>query len=188
VEIHVLREDGGETDAARAGGRAARGPKMKSIGRFLLAGIRSARQGEPRVEVSLELDADGILHAAARDLDTGAVEEVAFSQGLPFEEGTPAAEQTEELRLRVLSLARRARAQAGSVPGQEGLRAEIEDMVARSMAALSSGNRDELLGCRTALETLLGELRALAVAPGESPGPGAAARAAGNAEGVPRHG
>ncbi len=186
VEIHVLREEAGGTRPDAGEGEPARqedalGPAV-SVGRFLLAGIRSGFRGEPRVEVCLELDGDGILHAAARDLDTGSAQEVAFSQGRPVGHGKAPAERVQALRLRVLSLVRRARRQsaAASRLGEGGLQAEIEDMVARSRAALTSGSADELAGCRTALETLLGEMRALGLHRPASAWPGKPGKAQGD--------
>ncbi len=147
VEIHVLQ-----------GGSAPHQTSASSVGRFLLAGIRHGLQGEPRIEVCLEIDADGMVRAAARDMDTGSAQEVAFSQTLPEEE-------PEVLARRILSLVQRVRDEAAAIPRPEHarLRADVNDLVARSMSAASSRSADELLFCRTALETLLGEMRALRV-------------------------
>jgi molecular chaperone DnaK len=43
----------------------------KSLGRFELTGIPPAPRGVPQIEVSFEIDADGILKVAARDKGTG---------------------------------------------------------------------------------------------------------------------
>ncbi|CAN1209926.1 molecular chaperone DnaK [Tumidithrix helvetica PCC 7403] len=58
VEIHVLQ---GERAMAR---------DNKSLGRFELEGIRPAPRGIPQIEVSFDIDANGILKVAARDADT----------------------------------------------------------------------------------------------------------------------
>ncbi len=42
----------------------------KFLGNFQLTGIRNSRKGEPRVEVTFDVDVDGILHVSAKDLDT----------------------------------------------------------------------------------------------------------------------
>jgi molecular chaperone DnaK len=59
VEIHVLQ---GEREMAAAN---------KSIGRFQLAGLPPAQRGIPQIEVTFDIDANGILNVAARDKATG---------------------------------------------------------------------------------------------------------------------
>jgi molecular chaperone DnaK len=59
VEIHVLQ---GERPMAR---------DNISLGRFILDGIAPARRGEPQIEVSYDIDANGIVHVTAKDKATG---------------------------------------------------------------------------------------------------------------------
>ncbi|HOS46410.1 MAG TPA: molecular chaperone DnaK [Paludibacter sp.] len=59
VEIHVLQ---GERPMAN---------QNKSLGRFHLDGIMPARRGEPQIEVTFDIDANGILHVSAKDKATG---------------------------------------------------------------------------------------------------------------------
>lgn len=59
VEIHVLQ---GERPMAK---------DNKSIGKFRLKGIRRALAGVPQIEVTFDIDANGILKVSAKDLDTG---------------------------------------------------------------------------------------------------------------------
>ncbi len=59
VDIHVLQ---GERPMAR---------DNKTIGKFRLKGIKAAPAGVPQIEVSFDIDANGILKVSARDLDTG---------------------------------------------------------------------------------------------------------------------
>lgn len=59
VEIHVLQ---GERPMAK---------DNKSIGKFRLKGIRRAPGGVPQIEVTFDIDANGILKVSAKDLDTG---------------------------------------------------------------------------------------------------------------------
>src|SRR5690606_14984348 len=59
VEIHVLQ---GERDLATYN---------KTIGKFQLTGIPPAPRGVPQVEVTFDIDANGILHVTARDKATG---------------------------------------------------------------------------------------------------------------------
>ncbi|PYG87638.1 molecular chaperone DnaK [Ruminiclostridium sufflavum DSM 19573] len=59
VEIHVLQ---GEREMAQYN---------KSLGRFQLTGIPSAPRGVPQIEVTFDIDANGIVHVSAKDLGTG---------------------------------------------------------------------------------------------------------------------
>jgi molecular chaperone DnaK len=59
VEIHVLQ---GERQMAK---------DSKTIGRFQLVGIPPAQRGIPQIEVTFDIDANGILHVSAKDLGTG---------------------------------------------------------------------------------------------------------------------
>jgi molecular chaperone DnaK len=59
VEIHVLQ---GERPMAK---------DNMSLGRFILDGIAPARRGEPQIEVSYDIDANGIVHVTAKDKATG---------------------------------------------------------------------------------------------------------------------
>ena len=59
VEIHVLQ---GEREMAQYN---------KSLGKFQLTGIAPAPRGVPQIEVSFDIDANGIVHVTAKDLRTG---------------------------------------------------------------------------------------------------------------------
>ena len=59
VDIHVLQ---GERPMAR---------DNKTIGKFRLKGIKAAPAGVPQIEVTFDIDANGILKVSAKDLDTG---------------------------------------------------------------------------------------------------------------------
>ena len=76
VEIHVLQ---GERSLAR---------DNKSIGRFHLDGIMPARRGEPQIEVTFDIDANGILNVSAKDHATGKQQSIRIeaSSGLSDEE------------------------------------------------------------------------------------------------------
>jgi molecular chaperone DnaK len=50
------------------------------LGRFRLEGIRPAPRGVPQIEVTYEIDANGILHVAARDKDTGAEQSITITE------------------------------------------------------------------------------------------------------------
>lgn len=59
VEIHVLQ---GERQMAQ---------DNKTLGRFTLSGIPAAQRGVPQIEVTFDIDANGIVHVTAKDLGTG---------------------------------------------------------------------------------------------------------------------
>ncbi len=67
VDIHVLQ---GEREMAR---------DNKSIGRFRLDGIAPAPRGIPQIEVTFDIDANGILHVTAKDLGTGKEQKITIT-------------------------------------------------------------------------------------------------------------
>jgi len=69
VEVHVLQ---GEREMAAYN---------KSLGKFQLTGIPPAPRGIPQVEVTFDIDADGILHVAAKDLGTGTEQKIEIKAG-----------------------------------------------------------------------------------------------------------
>ncbi len=76
VEVHVLQ---GERQFAR---------DNKTIGRFHLADIPPAPRGMPQIEVTFDIDANGILHVSAKDLGTGKSQKITItaSSGLSKDE------------------------------------------------------------------------------------------------------
>jgi molecular chaperone DnaK len=76
VEIHVLQ---GERQFAR---------DNKTIGKFNLADIPPAPRGVPQIEVTFDIDANGILHVGAKDLGTGKEQKITItaSSGLSKDE------------------------------------------------------------------------------------------------------
>jgi len=76
VSIHVLQ---GEREMAR---------DNKTIGNFELTGIPSAPRGTPQIEVTFDIDANGIVHVSAKDLGTGKEQSISItaSSGLSKEE------------------------------------------------------------------------------------------------------
>ena len=76
VTVHVLQ---GERKQASGN---------KSLGQFNLEGIRPASRGTPQIEVTFDIDADGILHVSAKDKDTGKEQKITIkaSSGLSEDE------------------------------------------------------------------------------------------------------
>jgi len=69
VQIQVFQ---GERDIANAN---------KRLGMFELTGIAPAPRGVPQIEVTFDIDANGILHVAAKDLGTGKEQKITISGG-----------------------------------------------------------------------------------------------------------
>jgi molecular chaperone DnaK len=67
VEIHVLQ---GEREFAR---------DNKTLGRFQLTGIPAAPRGIPQIEVTFDIDANGIVNVSAKDLGTGQEQKITIS-------------------------------------------------------------------------------------------------------------
>ena len=51
----------------------------KSLGRFTLSGIAPAPRGIPQIEVSFDIDTNGIVHVSAKDLGTGKQQDITIS-------------------------------------------------------------------------------------------------------------
>jgi molecular chaperone DnaK len=77
-------------------GESRRVEQNAILGEFALEGLRPAPRGEVRVEVSFEIDADGIVQVTARDLETGAEQFIRVSQAT----GTLAPEELEAMKAR----------------------------------------------------------------------------------------
>ncbi|MFJ9210334.1 molecular chaperone DnaK [Streptomyces sp. NPDC102264] len=66
-------------------GERERAADNRVLGRFQLTDIRPAPRGEPQVEVTFDIDANGILHVTARDKDTGKEQGITLSEGSNLE-------------------------------------------------------------------------------------------------------
>ena len=67
VDIHVLQ---GERDMAA---------DNKTLGRFELSGIPAAPRGVPKIEVTFDIDANGIVNVKAKDLGTGKEQKITIT-------------------------------------------------------------------------------------------------------------
>ena len=67
VEVHVLQ---GEREMAQ---------DNKTLGRFQLSGIAPAPRGVPQIEVTFDIDANGIVHVSAKDMATGNKQQVSIT-------------------------------------------------------------------------------------------------------------
>jgi molecular chaperone DnaK len=149
VEIHVLQ---GEREMASGN---------KSLGKFQLTGIPPAPRGMPQIEVTFDIDANGILHVTAKDLGTGKEQkiEIKSGSGLSEEEiqsmvSDAEAHADEDRKQRELAetrnLAENAAYQAEKLLEEQGDKVdssnkeEIEAAVKDVREALDSGSAEEL--------------------------------------------
>jgi molecular chaperone DnaK len=160
VDIHVLQ---GERELAR---------DNKSLGRFRLEGIAPAPRGVPQIEVTFDIDANGILHVTARDQATGREQKITItaSSGLSKDEVERMVREAEryaqedrrrkeeiELRNHADSLAYRAERtlKESGEKLSSGLRNELEDRVKAVRQALESGDVARMRSEADALENAM---------------------------------
>lgn len=74
VDIHIVQ---GEREFAK---------DNKSLGRFRLDGIAPARRGVPQIEVTFDIDANGIVNVSAKDLGTGREQHITITSGTSLSE------------------------------------------------------------------------------------------------------
>ena len=81
TEIFSTAEDNqSAVDVVVLQGERERASDNRVLGRFRLENIRPAPRGVPQVEVTFDIDANGILHVSARDKDTGAEQRITISE------------------------------------------------------------------------------------------------------------
>ena len=149
VEIHILQGEGEKAS------------ENLSLGRFLLAGVRPAQAGEPRIKVDFSIDESDMLRVGARDLDTGAEQAISIAD---FDRGA-SADGREELAVKAGLLADRLDELEAGLQLERGLRAELDEIRARARAAArgdapASSSLGELRLLKAELEGLVGELLA----------------------------
>jgi molecular chaperone DnaK len=157
VEIHVLQ---GEREMAAYN---------KSLGKFQLTGIPPAPRGMPQIEVTFDIDANGILSVSAKDLGTGKEQTIEIKGGSGLAESEvdqmikdAEAHADEDLKQRELAEARNvgenaayaAEKQLGEMSEQieEPAKAEITEAIAAVRAALESDDVDEIKAKTDALQ------------------------------------
>ena len=160
VEVHVLQ---GERPGAA---------DNKSIGRFMLDGILPAPRGAPQVEVTFDIDANGILNVSARDKGTGKEQRITItaSSGLAKEEidrmVQEAAEHSEEDQrkreaIELRNSAENAAYQAEKMVSEnsekipEDLKEEINGKIAAVRASLESEDAAQTKTATEELQTAL---------------------------------
>ena len=81
TEVFSTAEDNqSAVDIVVLQGERERAADNRVLGRFRLEGIRPAPRGVPQIEVTFDIDANGILNVSARDKDTGAEQTITISE------------------------------------------------------------------------------------------------------------
>ena len=195
VEVHVLQ---GEREMAGYN---------KSIGKFHLTGLPPAPRGVPQIEVTFDIDADGILNVSAKDLATGKAQSIRIeaSSGLSEQEIDKMVKDAEahgaddklrreevEVRNRADQLVYETEKNLGEMGDKISAddRAKVEAAIARTKQALESDSVEEIKASTEALMQVAGQAAQAAyqqaagsgAGPGTGPGAGPQAGPAGGAE------
>ncbi len=186
VEIHVLQ---GERPMAR---------DNRTLGRFHLVGIPPAPRGIPQIEVTFDIDANGILHVSAKDLGTGKEQKIQItaSSGLTESEiqrmVSEAEQHAAEDQQRRAEVESRNRLDALAYSTQklldenkdklsEAQRSDIEAALADARKALEEGKKEAMDGAYDRLtkvsHRLAEEIYRAAAPPKDSSSAGGSARA-----------
>lgn len=185
VEIHITQ------------GERALSADNKSLGRFILDGIPPAHRGMPQIEVSFDIDANGILNVTAKDKATGKANSIKItaSSGLSKEEvekmkKDAAAHEAEDAKKKegieakniaeqLVYASEKALKDAGEkVPAD--LRKSIEDKIADLKRAKDASTID-MSAIKTATEALSGEIQKIGqYMQGNNQGPNANGQTGGN--------
>ncbi|MBA3582923.1 MAG: molecular chaperone DnaK [Gemmatimonadetes bacterium] len=188
VEIHVLQ---GERDMAA---------DNKTIGRFQLTGLPPAPRGVPQIEVTFDIDANGILHVSAKDKATGKEQKIRIEASSGLSEGEiekmikDAESHAAEDRERREKVETRNRADTLIYQTEKNLK-EIESKIAgdqkaraeaaleRARQALKNDDDKELRDATDALEQIMRQVTSEAYQSAGSAGPEEPAGAGAGAEG-----
>jgi molecular chaperone DnaK len=149
VEVHVLQ---GERPMAS---------QNRTLGKFQLTGIPPAPRGVPQIEVTFDIDANGILNVNAKDMATGRDQKITItsSSGLSKEEVSRMAKEAEanaaedrakreeiesknQLDTLVYSVEKTLREQGDKIPPSE--RGDVENAVADAKKALDSNDKSQM--------------------------------------------
>ena len=188
VEIHVLQ---GERPMAA---------QNRTLGKFHLSGIPMAPRGVPQIEVTFDIDANGILNVTAKDTATGKDQKIAItsSSGLSKEEVERMAKEAEahsaedkqkreEIETRnqldgmVYQVEKMLRENGDKIGAGE--RGEVENAVGDAKKALESGDMHQMQSARDHLQTASHKLAEAMYKAATPPPPGdAGAQAAGESQ------
>jgi molecular chaperone DnaK len=156
VEVHVLQ------------GERPMSNQNRTLGKFQLTGIPPAPRGVPQIEVTFDIDANGILNVAAKDIATGKDQKITItsSSGLSKEDVARMAKEAEahsaedkerreeieaknQLDAMVYNVEKMLREQGDKISGSE--RGDIENAVADAKKALESNDKNQMNQARERL-------------------------------------
>ena len=157
VDVHVLQ-----------GGRPM-ARQNKGLGRGQLTGIRRAMRGVPQIEVTFDIDANGIVNVSAKDLGTGRAQDITITatsnmsqaeidravweaQQYAKEDAKTRAEATARDRCEQLIY------QAGAVKVDKANKARLNDAVKQAKQAVKSKDPSAMDAAATSLEQILSEV------------------------------
>src|SRR4051812_8061026 len=83
----TAEDDQTAVDVVVLQGEREKASDNRTLGRFRLENIRPAPRGEPQIEVTFDVDANGILNVSARDKDTGAEQRITISESTNLDQG-----------------------------------------------------------------------------------------------------
>ncbi len=130
VDVHVLQ---GEREMAK---------HNKTLGKFKLSGIRRAPRGAPQIEVSFDIDANGIVNVSARDLGTGK------AQAITIEASSSLSDEEIE---RAIRDAKRYQAEDARQKSEVSAKDDAERLIGQASSMLKGLDRDD----KAAVEELI---------------------------------
>jgi molecular chaperone DnaK len=188
----TAEDDQTAVDVVVLQGEREKASDNRTLGRFRLENIRPAPRGEPQIEVTFDVDANGILNVSARDKDTGAEQRITISESTNLDQGEIErmirdAEQhsNEDARVResidarneldsvTYQVEKRLNELGGNVPEHERARAQLLVDDARQ-AIKEEAPVDRIRSLTAELQQIYHGLAASASAAGAGAGPGGA--------------
>ena len=187
VEVHVLQ---GEREMAR---------DNKSLGRFSLVDIPTAPRGVPQIEVTFDIDSNGILNVSAKDVGTGKEQRITIQAGTRMSEDEikrmvkdaevhaeddkkkrQVVEARNQLDSLVFQAEKMLRENGDKVPAE--LKGEVEGAVSEAKSKLDAQDYDTLVKARENLESRVHKIaetiyKAAGASAGSTQDPGADASA-----------
>ena len=164
VEVHVLQ------------GERPKASQNKTLGKFKLKGIQKAMAGVPQIEVTFNIDTNGIVNVAAKDLKTGKAQEITIeaSSNMSDEDIQVAirdarqyaaeddqfrreAEVREELQ-RLILQAEQVQQQAAKNKDKQAVKAArdaLKEPIKAARKALNSKNADQMISAKDTLEAAM---------------------------------